>query len=69
MSSGVLPDLRRSGALADKDAWHGIVIGGALKDRGMVSFAKWITPAQAEAVRAYVGSHARRLQAEEGAAN
>lgn len=69
MSSGVLPDLRRSGTLADKEAWNRVVIGGELKDRGMVSFAKWITPAQAEAVRGYVGAAARKLQAEEGKAN
>ncbi len=69
ISSGVLPDLRRSGALSDKDVWNGIVIGGQLQDRGMVSFAKWITPAQAEAVRAYIGSHAKKLKAEEGSAN
>jgi len=69
ISSGVLPDLRRSGALADKAAWNGIVIGGALKDRGMVSFAKWIGADDAEAVRAYIGGHARKLQAEEKTAN
>ena len=69
MSSGVLPDLRRSGTLADKSAWNGVVIGGQLKDRGMVSFAKWITPAQAEAARAYVGAAAKKLQAQEGKAN
>ena len=28
--------------------------GGALKDRGMVSFAKVLTPADVEAIRAYV---------------
>ena len=69
ISSGVLPDLRRSGALADKTMWNGIVIGGQLKDRGMVSFAKWITPADAEAVRGYIGRHAKTLQAEEKSAN
>jgi quinohemoprotein ethanol dehydrogenase len=64
-SSGVLPDLRRSGALADRQLWQEVVIGGSLKDRGMVSFAKWVTPEQAEALRAYVGDHARKLQAAE----
>ncbi|MDO9488571.1 MAG: PQQ-binding-like beta-propeller repeat protein, partial [Sphingomonadaceae bacterium] len=52
MSSGVLPDLRRSGSLADKAMWNGIVIGGQLKDRGMVSFARWISADDAEAARA-----------------
>lgn len=64
-SSGVLPDLRRSGALAERELWRDVVIDGALKDRGMVSFARWLTPAQAETIRAYVGEHARTLQAAE----
>lgn len=66
-SSGVLPDLRRSGALADKAMWNDIVIGGQLRDRGMVSFAKYMTPAQAESVRAYIGENARALQQAERA--
>ena len=31
-----------------------MILDGALKDRGMVSFANVLTPADAEAVRAYV---------------
>ena len=61
----VLPDLRRSGALADRRAWNQIVIGGALTANGMVSFAKWITPEDAEAVRAYMAAEARKLKAED----
>ncbi|NIJ38408.1 quinohemoprotein ethanol dehydrogenase [Sphingopyxis panaciterrae] len=59
------PDLRRSGALADAAVWKSIVIDGALKDNGMVSFARWVTPEQAESIRAYVGEQARLLQQEE----
>ena len=66
MSSGVLPDLRRSGYLADKAAWKDVVIGGALKDRGMISFAKWLNADDAEAVRSYVAGKAKRLAADEG---
>lgn len=62
LSSGVLPDLRRSGALADREAWREIVIGGGLKDRGMASFAKYLSEDEAEAIRAYVGEHAKTLQ-------
>ena len=51
---GVLPNLQRSGALGNADAWRSILIDGALKDNGMVSFARVMTPAQAEAVRLYV---------------
>ena len=51
---GVLPNLQQSGALGNADAWRSILIDGALKDQGMVSFARVMTPAQAETVRAYV---------------
>lgn len=68
ISSGVLPDLRRSGYLADKAAWNEVVIGGTLKERGMISFAKWMTAGDAEAVRAYVAGNAGRLAVEEQAA-
>jgi quinohemoprotein ethanol dehydrogenase len=65
MSSGVLPDLRRSAYLADKDGWREVVHGGALVDRGMASFARWMSPGDVEAVRAYVGARARILAASE----
>lgn len=54
IGNGFTPDLRVSGTLANAEAWKGVVIGGALKDRGMVSFANVLTPADAEALRAYV---------------
>lgn len=69
ISSGVLPDLRRSGVLADKDSWNAVVIGGALKDRGMVSFAKWMSADDAEAIRAYVAGKAKLLAAAEAKGN
>ena len=43
-----------SGLLGNADAWKGVIIDGALKDSGMVSFAKVLTPQDAEAIRAYV---------------
>ena len=61
MSANIVPDLRRSAALADKDAWQSIVIGGALEKQGMISWAKLITPADAEAIRGYVADEARKL--------
>ena len=64
-SSGVLPDLRRSGALADAATWQGIVHDGALKDRGMVSFAPYMSKADIEAIRGYVGVQAKYLASEE----
>jgi quinohemoprotein ethanol dehydrogenase len=51
---GVLPNLQASGALGNADAWKSILIDGALKDNGMVSFARVLTPAQAESIRHYV---------------
>lgn len=69
ISSGVLPDLRRSGVLTDKDSWNAVVIGGALKDRGMVSFAKWMSADDAEAIRAYVAGKAKLLAAAEAKGN
>jgi quinohemoprotein ethanol dehydrogenase len=59
LSAGVLPDLRRSGALASADAWRSIVIGGVLTDAGMVSFSRYLSAEDAESIRAYV-THAAR---------
>ena len=67
-SSGILPDLRRSAVLSDPEAWKAIVHDGALKANGMVAFSRWYTPAQLEAVRAYVGEQAKKLAAREAAA-
>jgi len=45
--------------LADKATWQAIVHDGALKDNGMVGFAKWMSPEDVEAVRGYVADRAR----------
>ncbi len=58
LSRGMFPDLRYSGALGSASAFKAIVIDGALTQNGMVSFAKGISAADAEAVRAYVVSRA-----------
>lgn len=60
-SSGVLPDLRRSPVLADKAMWQAVVHDGALKERGMVSFSKWLSAEEIESVRAYVAGRAKLL--------
>ncbi|WP_428684073.1 PQQ-dependent dehydrogenase, methanol/ethanol family [Sphingopyxis sp.] len=54
IGNGFTPDLRVSGALSNTDAWKSVILDGALKDRGMVSFARVLTPADVEAIRAYV---------------
>ncbi|MFG6284564.1 PQQ-dependent dehydrogenase, methanol/ethanol family [Sphingomonas sp. S6] len=59
IGNGFTPDLRVSGALANADAWKSVIIDGALKDRGMVSFSRVLTPADVEALRAYVIDRSR----------
>jgi mono/diheme cytochrome c family protein len=58
VSSGVIPDLRRSPILQDGAAWKSIVLDGVRKENGMASFARWLNADDAEAVRAYVASAA-----------
>ena len=53
VSGGVVPDLRYSGALSS-DAWFHIVLDGALRSEGMVSFSKELSRTDADAIRAYV---------------
>jgi alcohol dehydrogenase (cytochrome c)/quinohemoprotein ethanol dehydrogenase len=52
--STLLPDLRRSAMLADPEGWAHIVLGGALQNAGMVSFARVLDAQQVDAVRQYV---------------
>ena len=51
---GVLPVYSARGALANADAWKSILIDGALAKDGMVSFAKVMSPEQAQLIRLYV---------------
>ncbi|MEO6387664.1 MAG: PQQ-dependent dehydrogenase, methanol/ethanol family [Croceibacterium sp.] len=48
------PDLRYSAAIGDANAVEAIVIDGALRHDGMVSFKQAVTPDDAEAIRQYV---------------
>lgn len=57
----VLPDLRRSGALPQAQVWRSIVIDGILESQGMASFKGYLSPADAEAIRAYVNGQAKEL--------
>jgi PQQ-dependent dehydrogenase (methanol/ethanol family) len=54
-------DLRRSPMLRSAPAWRSVVIDGVFERKGMVSFAKFITPKDAEDIRAYVISRAKLL--------
>ena len=57
-SGGVLPELRRSALAGDAEAWRAVVIGGALKDQGMVGFSRDLSNDDAEAIRTYVVARA-----------
>ena len=65
VNGNVLPDLRRSPMLTSADAWKSVVIDGALTPRGMIGWSHFLKPQEAEAVRAYVGEQARKLQQQE----
>jgi quinohemoprotein ethanol dehydrogenase len=60
--SSVFPDLRYAGALHSAELFKVIVIDGALRANGMVSFAKVMTPQDAEAIRAHVVRLANQLK-------
>lgn len=54
ISSGVLPDLRWSVLTSDQAAWDDVLMDGSRASNGMVSFARQLTRAESEAIRAYV---------------
>ena len=55
---GILPDLRYSPALQSADAWRNVVLGGALEEGGMASFAPVLDSEASEAIRAFVVAQA-----------
>jgi quinohemoprotein ethanol dehydrogenase len=61
VGAGVIPDLRSSAMIQTPDAWKVIVVDGALKDHGMVSFASVLTPSEPEAIRSYIVDRANDL--------
>jgi quinohemoprotein ethanol dehydrogenase len=61
-SLNIIPDLRRSVALTSAALWKNIVIDGALEPNGMVGWSQFLSPEEAETIRAYVGAQARVLQ-------
>jgi quinohemoprotein ethanol dehydrogenase len=64
-SGNVIPDLRRSLLLTSKSSWDEVVLGGALTERGMIGWSKFLNPTAVDQVRAYVGEMARTLQQQE----
>ncbi len=59
-SGRYLPDLKRSQMLLSAENWSSVVIDGALAPRGMASFSRFLSPAEAENIRAYVLTEARK---------
>ncbi|MDR3513006.1 MAG: PQQ-dependent dehydrogenase, methanol/ethanol family [Caulobacteraceae bacterium] len=68
ISGGVTPDLRYSALIGDPAAFKSVVLEGARKDAGMVSFAGVLKDSDAEAVRAYLISEANAGYAQAKAA-
>ena len=62
VSGGLVPDLRYSRLLGN-DGWYSVVLGGALKDQGMVSFAQDLNRKQVSAIRAYIIGEANAAKA------
>ena len=64
VSGGLNPDLRYSGYLGN-NGWFEIVLGGALKKEGMVSFRQVLDHQTAAAIRSYVIQRATEAKAGE----
>ena len=60
VSGAFLPDLKKTPMLLTPDDFKSVVIDGARKHNGMVSFARFMTPADAEDIRAYIISEAKK---------
>jgi quinohemoprotein ethanol dehydrogenase len=56
------PDLARSPRLYNAQDFAGVVTGGALKQRGMASFAQWLNEKDVEDIRAFLLGEARKAR-------
>ncbi|MDZ7781565.1 MAG: PQQ-dependent dehydrogenase, methanol/ethanol family [Halioglobus sp.] len=63
VSGLLIPDLRGSAYLRDRQGWHDVVLGGALSERGMAAFDENLSRRESEAIRQYVIQQAHRGQA------
>ena len=66
VAGGLVPDLRHSGVIAQGEALNMIVLEGALKHNGMVSFKSALKAADSEAIRQYLIKRANDDKALEG---
>ena len=62
-----LKALRKSGRLHDGDLWKRAVVGADLAAQGMPRFERYLSPADAELIRAYVARQTAMLYEEEQA--
>jgi len=62
-ASNIVPDLRRSAALADAATWRAIVEDGTLAANGMIAWKPLMPEGAAESIRAYVAAQAREAPA------
>jgi alcohol dehydrogenase (cytochrome c)/quinohemoprotein ethanol dehydrogenase len=65
VSGGLVPDLRYSGYLGN-NGWFAIVLDGALKKQGMISFAQALDHQKANAIRSYIIQRANDAKTTEG---
>ncbi len=63
VGTGVLPDLRKSGTIADAATFKSIVYDGILAQNGMASFKPVMKPDEVESIRAYLTSRAHFAKA------
>ncbi|KRB80953.1 alcohol dehydrogenase [Sphingomonas sp. Root710] len=68
MSPNVIPDLRRSAILHDRETWKAVVMDGLLKGNGMIGWRKYLSADQAENIRIYLDSEAQKASGPMGAA-
>jgi len=54
VAGALVPDLRYSAGLENPDIWRRVVIDGALRENGMVSWSSVMNPEQADTIRQYV---------------
>ncbi len=65
VGSTVLPDLRRSGTLSNRDAFLAVVHDGVLAKNGMAGFAQSLSKEQIDAIRGYIVFRANQDKAME----
>jgi quinohemoprotein ethanol dehydrogenase len=61
LSRGMFPDLTRTPLLHTQEGISAVVLGGALSQRGMASFAKDLKESDVEAIRAFLIARANEL--------